>query len=178
MRFLNGDKFEWTLALIKPDAVMANKATDILDDMGKLWVIADVVMARFDAGILKRFYSDHTGKAFFDDLVSFMSSGPMFAVTLVGPDVIAKWREQMGATDPKKADQNSFRGRYAAMDGVVMHNVVHGSDSLSRAEIEMHLVRRFVFSGFGDGVDYALKQYAGAKWSTKLAGVEYPQGDR
>ncbi len=178
MRFLNGDRLEWTFALIKPDAVLMNKATDILDDMGKLWVIADVVMARWKPLEIATFYAEHGARPFFPTLVEFMSSGPMFAVTLVGPDVVAKWREQMGATDPKKAEEGSFRHRYAAMDGVIMHNVVHGSDSSQRASIELGMVPKRIAPNFGEGLPYALERYAGAKWSTRLAGVEYPQGDR
>lgn len=181
MRFLNGDPLSHTLALIKPDAVLANQATDILDDMGKLFVIADVVMAKWTPGQVSMFYAEHEGKAFFPNLVKFMSSAPMFAVVLVAPDAVAEWREQMGETSPNLArvySPHSFRARYAADKGVVMHNVVHGSDSLVRAELEVAFVKKHIATCFGDGLGFMLEKYKGAK--TKSVGgqqvIEYPFG--
>ena len=80
------------------------------------------------------FYAVHKGRPFFDDLVSFMTSGPVMIQVLEGENAVLKNRELMGATDPKKADAGTIRADFAQS---IDANAVHGSDSLENAAIEV-----------------------------------------
>ncbi len=126
---------ERTLSIIKPDAVAKNVVGQILARFEKagLKVIAARMMqlSRADA---EAFYAVHKARPFFNDLVGFMISGPVMVQVLEGEGAIAKNRELMGATDPKKADKGTIRADFAdSIDA----NAVHGSDAPETAAVEI-----------------------------------------
>ena len=116
-----------TLSIIKPDAVAKNVIGEIISRFEKndLKIIAAklITLSDSDAG---GFYAEHEGKPFYNDLIAFMTSGPVFIQVLEGEDAIAKNRELMGNTDPSKADVGTIRADYAQ---TIDANAVHGSDS-------------------------------------------------
>ncbi len=124
-----------TLSIIKPDAVAKNVIGEILSRFEKnnLKIIAAklISLSASDAG---GFYAEHEGKPFYDDLIEFMTSGPVFIQVLEGEDAISKNRELMGNTDPSKADPGTIRADFAL---TIDANAVHGSDSEKSAEREI-----------------------------------------
>jgi nucleoside-diphosphate kinase len=126
---------ERTLSIIKPDAVKKNVIGEILArfERAGLRVVAARMMhlSRAEA---EGFYAVHRERPFFKDLVDFMVSGPVMVQVLEGPDAIAKNRELMGATDPKKAAKGTIRADHAdSIDA----NAVHGSDGPGTARVEI-----------------------------------------
>jgi len=126
---------ERTLSIIKPDAVKKNVIGKILarfEDAGLRVVAARMMhLSRTEA---EGFYAVHRERPFFRDLVDFMISGPVLVQVLEGPDAIARNRELMGATDPKKAAKGSIRADFAdSIDA----NAVHGSDGPDTARVEI-----------------------------------------
>ena len=124
-----------TLSIIKPDAVAKNVIGEIISRFEKnnLKIIAAklITLSASDAG---GFYAEHQGKPFYDDLIEFMTSGPVFIQVLEGEDAISKNRELMGNTDPSKADPGTIRADFAQ---TIDANAVHGSDSEISAEREI-----------------------------------------
>ena len=124
-----------TLSIIKPDAVAKNVIGEIISRFEKnnLKIIAAklITLSAADAG---GFYAEHKGKPFYDDLIEFMTSGPVFIQVLEGEDAISKNRELMGNTDPSKADPGTIRADFAQ---TIDANAVHGSDSEISAEREI-----------------------------------------
>lgn len=126
---------EYTLSLIKPDAVEANHIGDIIARFEKNGLkIAAIKMVSLTKDQAGEFYSVHKERPFYNDLVTFMSSGPIVAVVLEGDNAVAKNRELMGATDPKKASPGTIRADFAQS---VQKNAVHGSDSKDNAKKEI-----------------------------------------
>ena len=126
---------ERTLSIIKPDAVAKNVIGQIYSrfEGAGLKVIAARMMQMSDAQA-EGFYAVHKERPFFRDLVKFMVSGPIMVQVLEGPNAIAKNRELMGATDPKKADKGTIRADFAdSIDA----NAVHGSDGPDTARQEI-----------------------------------------
>ena len=126
---------ERTLSIIKPDAVKKNVIGQILArfEGAGLRVVAARMMflSRAEA---EGFYAVHRGRPFFNDLVAFMTSGPVLVQVLEGDNAIAKNRELMGATDPKKAAKGTIRADFAdSIDA----NAVHGSDAQETAKTEI-----------------------------------------
>ena len=126
---------ERTLSIVKPDAVAKNVIGKILSrfEGGGLKIVAARMMqlSRADA---EAFYGVHRERPFFKDLVSFMISGPIMVQVLEGENAIAKNRELMGATDPKKAAPGTIRAEFAdSIDA----NAVHGSDAPETARAEV-----------------------------------------
>src|ERR687891_1975209 len=127
---------EQTLSIIKPDAVKKNAIGQILarfESAGLRIVAARMMHLSRDEA--EGFYAVHRGRPFFGDLVEFMTSGPVLVQVLEGDNAIAKNRELMGATDPKKAAKGTIRADFAdSIDA----NAVHGSDGpdTARKEIE------------------------------------------
>lgn len=126
---------ERTLSIIKPDAVAKNVIGQIytrFENAGLKVIAARMVqMSRTQA---ENFYAVHRERPFFKDLVDFMISGPVMVQALEGENAIAKNRDLMGATDPKKADKGSIRADFAdSIDA----NAVHGSDSPEAAAVEI-----------------------------------------
>ncbi len=126
---------ERTLSIIKPDAVAKNVIGKIYSrfETNGLKLIA-ARMLQLSRAEAEGFYAVHKGRPFFDDLVKFMISGPVMVQVLEGEGAIAKNRELMGATDPKKADQGTIRADFAdSIDA----NAVHGSDAVETAKVEI-----------------------------------------
>lgn len=126
---------ERTLSIIKPDAVAKNAIGQIVArfEQAGLKVIAARMMqlSREDAG---RFYAVHKERPFFNDLVDFMVSGPVFVQVLEGENAIQTNRDLMGATDPKKAEKGTIRADFAES---IDANAVHGSDAPETASVEI-----------------------------------------
>ncbi len=126
---------ERTFSIVKPDAVAKNVIGQIYSrfENAGLKIIAARMMqlSRADA---EGFYAVHKDRPFFKDLVEFMISGPVMVQVLEGENAIAKNRELMGATDPKKADKGTIRADFAdSIDA----NAVHGSDAPETAAVEI-----------------------------------------
>jgi len=126
---------ERTLSIIKPDAVAKNVIGEIYSRFEKagLKVIA-ARMTHLSRSEAEGFYAVHKARPFFNDLVSFMISGPVMIQVLEGEGAIAKNRELMGATDPKKADAGTIRADFAQS---IDANAVHGSDAPDTARVEV-----------------------------------------
>ena len=126
---------ERTLAIIKPDAVAKHAIGDIVRryEEAKLFPVA-MKMMRLSKGVAEGFYAVHRERPFFNDLTTYMSSGPVVVVVLEGKDAVKKHRDLMGATDPKKADPGTIRAAHGAS---IEANAVHGSDSTENAQIEI-----------------------------------------
>ena len=126
---------ERTLSMIKPNAVQAGNIGDIIARFEREGLkIAALRMCHLGRREAEAFYAEHRGKPFFDELIGFMSSGPMCAIVLEGEGAIEKNREIMGATDPAKAAPGTLRALFAAS---MTQNAVHGSDSPGSAEREI-----------------------------------------
>jgi nucleoside-diphosphate kinase len=126
---------ERTLSIIKPDAVAKNVIGKIYSrfETNGLKIIA-ARMLQLSRAEAEGFYAVHKGRPFFEDLVKFMISGPVMVQVLEGDGAIAKNRELMGATDPKKADKGTIRADFAdSIDA----NAVHGSDAADTAKVEI-----------------------------------------
>jgi nucleoside-diphosphate kinase len=126
---------ERTLSIIKPDAVAKNLIGKIYTrfEDGGLRVVA-AKMAHLDKARAGAFYAVHKSRPFFNDLVSFMTSGPVMVQVLEGEDAVAKHRAIMGATNPKDAAPGTIRADFAAS---VEENAVHGSDAADTAKTEI-----------------------------------------
>ena len=124
-----------TFSIIKPDAVAKNVVGQIVSrfESHGLKVVASR-MKHLSRGEAEGFYSVHRERPFFKDLVEFMISGPVVLQVLEGENAIAKNRELMGATDPKKADPGTIRADFASS---IDANAVHGSDAPETAAIEI-----------------------------------------
>ena len=126
---------ERTLSIIKPDAVGKNVIGQIIArfEAAGLKVVAARLM-QLSTADAEAFYAIHKERPFFRDLVSFMISGPVFVQVLEGENAIARNRELMGATDPKKAEKGTIRADFAdSIDA----NAVHGSDGAETAATEI-----------------------------------------
>ena len=132
---------ERTLSIIKPDAVAKNVIGQIYArfEAAGLKVIA-ARLAQLSRAEAEAFYGVHKGRPFFNDLVSFMISGPVMIQALEGENAILKNRELMGATDPKKAAAGTIRADFAES---IDANAVHGSDAAETAQVEI----AFFFAG-------------------------------
>ena len=126
---------ERTLSIIKPDGVekgVIGKVIGRFEQEG-LKPVA-IRMARLSQAEAEGFYAVHKARPFFNDLVAFMTSGPVVLMVLEGDDAVAKNREVMGATDPAKAAPNTLRKLHASN---IEKNTVHGSDSVENAKVEI-----------------------------------------
>ncbi|MBP3207604.1 MAG: nucleoside-diphosphate kinase [Campylobacter sp.] len=126
---------EQTLSIIKPDAVKKGVIGKIISrfETNGLRIAAakKMQLSRYDAG---KFYEIHKERPFYNDLIDFMTSGPVVVMVLEGENAVAKNRELMGATDPKKAEKGTIRADFAES---IDANAVHGSDSLENAKNEI-----------------------------------------
>lgn len=126
---------ERTLSIIKPDAVAKNVIGEIYSRFEKAGLrIVAAKMVHLTQAQAEGFYAEHKERGFFADLVAFMTSGPVMIQVLEGENAIAKNRELMGATDPKKAEPGTIRADFAQS---IDANAVHGSDSPASAEREI-----------------------------------------
>src|SRR4029078_3673857 len=126
---------ERTLSIIKPDAVAKNVIGAIYSrfENAGLKIIA-ARMAHLSRAEAEAFYAVHKTRPFFNDLVTFMMSGPVMIQVLEGEEAIAKNRQLMGATDPKKAARGTIRADFAKS---IDANAVHGSDGPDTAKTEI-----------------------------------------
>jgi nucleoside-diphosphate kinase len=126
---------ERTLSIVKPDAVEKNVIGEIYTrfERAGLKVIA-ARMLQLSRAEAEGFYAVHRERAFFKDLVDFMTSGPVMVQVLQGEDAVQKNRDLMGATDPKKAQKGTIRADFAES---IDANAVHGSDSAENAAVEI-----------------------------------------
>ena len=126
---------ERTLSIVKPDGVRKNVIGEVYRrfEQASLKIIAARMM-KLSQAQAEGFYAVHRERPFFRDLVSYMTSGPVIVQVLEGDDAVAKHREIMGATDPKKAAPGTIRADLAES---IEQNVVHGSDSLENAAREV-----------------------------------------
>ncbi len=126
---------EYTLSMIKPNAVKTGNIGNIIARFEKEGLkVAALKMKHLSKREAQAFYAEHDGKPFFEELVTFMSSGPMCAIVLEGDGVIDKNREIMGNTNPEKAAPGTLRTLYAKN---MTENAVHGSDSPASAAREI-----------------------------------------
>ncbi|WP_281951357.1 nucleoside-diphosphate kinase [Nitrosophilus kaiyonis] len=129
-----------TLSIIKPDAVEKNVIGKIIDRFEsnglRIAAMKKIKLTKDDAA---KFYEVHKERPFFNDLVEYMTSGPVVVMVLEGENAVAKNRELMGATNPKEAAPGTIRADFAES---IEANAVHGSDSLENAQKEI----RFFFA--------------------------------
>jgi len=128
---------ERTFSIVKPDATARNLTGKIvakLEDAG-LRVVAQK-RVKWSKDQAEAFYAVHKERPFFNDLVAFMTSGPIVVQVLEGENAVAKNREVMGATNPEQAAEGTIRKEFAEN---IERNSVHGSDSLENAKIEIEL---------------------------------------
>ena len=124
-----------TLILVKPDAFARHLTGEIIARFERKGLhLARLRLMTLDVATAKHHYAEHEGKPFFDGLVSFITSGPIVAMVLEGPNAIEAARQLIGATNGIEASPGSIRGDYALE---VRRNLVHGSDSPESAEREM-----------------------------------------
>jgi nucleoside-diphosphate kinase len=126
---------ERTLILCKPDAVSRGLIGEIAARIERRgYVISAMKLMQIDGERAREHYAEHRGKQFFDDLVSFITSGPLVAMAVEGEGVIEGCRQLIGATNPLAAAPGSIRGDFAQAIG---RNLVHGSDSAASAQREL-----------------------------------------
>ncbi len=124
-----------TLAIIKPDAVESGKAGKILAHLETAgFAIRALRLTRLNTAQARAFYAVHEGRPFYDELVQFMTSGPVIPMVLEADDAVARLRETIGATDPAEAAEGTVRKLYAESKG---RNAIHASDSDANAESEI-----------------------------------------
>ena len=126
---------ERTFSIVKPDGVARNLIGQVYGRFEKAGLrIVAARMLQLTKAQAEGFYAVHKARPFFNDLVAYMTSGPVIAQVLEGENAVLKHREIMGATDPKKAAPGTIRADLAES---IEHNVVHGSDSAENAAIEI-----------------------------------------
>jgi len=123
-----------TFAMIKPDSFKNGHTSEILLEIlkagFKLRAIKITVLTRDKA---EQFYEEHRSKEFFEQLTTFMSSGPVMALILEKPDAVNEYRKLIGKTDPEKAEEETIRKKYGTS---TTQNAVHGADSPEHAQRE------------------------------------------
>lgn len=131
-----------TFTMIKPDAVQNGHAGKILDQMTEAgFKVIALKYMQLDESTAGNFYGVHRERPFFKDLVTFMTSGPIYAAILEKENAVADFRTLIGATNPAEAAEGTIRQRFAKS---IDANAVHGSDSDENADIEGN----FFFSQF------------------------------
>ena len=126
---------ERTLSIIKPDAVAANRIGAIIGRLEEAGLrVVGQRMVHLEREQAEAFYAVHRERPFYQDLVAFMTSGPVVVQVLEGDNAIERNREVMGATDPAKAEPGTIRADFATN---IEENAVHGSDSAETAEREI-----------------------------------------
>jgi nucleoside-diphosphate kinase len=123
--------------MVKPDGVRRRLVGEVvrrIEDKG--YELKEMKLFTMEESLAKKHYAEHTEKPFFGELVSFITSGPVVAMVVEGPDAVAGMRGIMGATNPLEAAPGSIRGDFASF---ITENIVHGSDSPESAEREINL---------------------------------------
>jgi len=133
---------ERTLGIVKPDAVEQRKVGEVVAMIEASGLsIHAMRMIHLSRPQAEGFYEVHRGKPFFDELVRFMTRGPVVVMALEGEGAVLRYRELMGATDPAKAAAGTIREKYGTHVG---ENACHGSDSPENARVEVN----YFFPGF------------------------------
>ncbi len=128
---------ERTFVMVKPDGVRRRLVGEVIRRIeAKGYDVVEMKLMTIPGELAREHYGEHVDKPFFGDLVSFVTSGPVVAMVVEGPDAIIGMRQIMGATDPLDAAPGSIRGDYASF---ITENIVHGSDSAASAEREIKL---------------------------------------
>jgi nucleoside-diphosphate kinase len=128
---------ERTLILVKPDAFARNLTGEIIARFERKGLrLAALKLMTMNRDLASRHYAEHEGKPFFDELVEFITSGPLVAMVLQGEAAVEAARQVIGATNPLQASPGSIRGEFATAVG---QNMVHGSDSPESAAREVSL---------------------------------------
>ncbi|HET6750026.1 MAG TPA: nucleoside-diphosphate kinase [Actinomycetes bacterium] len=128
---------ERTLVLCKPDAVARGLVGEVVGRLErKGFRLLAMELRTLDEAVAKQHYAEHEGKPFFDDLVRFITSGPLVAICVEGPEAVTAVRTLMGPTNPVAAAPGSIRGDYGLE---IEKNLVHGSDSAESAVRELAL---------------------------------------
>ncbi len=131
-----------TFTMFKPDAVVNGYAGKILNDITEAgFAIIAFKYTKLSPEMAGKFYAVHQERGFYNDLVSYMSSGPIYVAILQKVNAVADFRTLIGATDPSKAEAGTIRAKYAKS---IEANAVHGSDSDENANIEAN----FFFTQF------------------------------
>ena len=126
---------ERTLVLVKPDGVQRGLAGAVIDRIERSGLrISALKLIQMDRSLAERHYAEHVGKPFYDGLVDFITSGPVVAMCVDGPNAIASVRRLMGATDPQEAGPGTIRGDLAVEIG---RNLVHGAANAEDAAREV-----------------------------------------
>lgn len=128
---------EYTFAMIKPDAVLAKhsgKIIDMIEQHG--FDIIRMHKVNLTQEAAAEFYEIHKDKPFFQDMITFICSGPAIILALEKENAVANWRKLIGATDPAKADKGTIRHLFGSS---IDKNAVHGSDSAENAEKELSM---------------------------------------
>ena len=126
---------EETLSIIKPDAVERNLSEDIKQEFkNKGFIISKEKKIKLEKHEAEKFYKVHETKPFYNDLCSYLSSGPIVVMILQKENAILENRKLMGATDPTKAEEGTIRKKYGIS---IDKNSVHGSDSPENAKVEI-----------------------------------------
>ncbi len=126
-----------TLILVKPDAFARGLTGEIIARFERKGLkIVALKLTTLDVQVAEQHYAEHDGKPFFEELVSFITSGPLVAMVLEGHEAVKAARQVIGATNPLEAAPGSIRGDFALEVG---QNMVHGSDSDESAEREANL---------------------------------------
>ena len=123
--------------MVKPDGVKRRLVGEVISRLErKGFDIVEMKKMQIPREMAERHYGEHKGKPFYEDLVSFITSGPVVAMVVEGENAIAAWRKMMGATNPADAEGGSLRGDFAT---TIDENVVHGSDAPDTAEREIDI---------------------------------------
>jgi len=126
-----------TFFMVKPDGVKRNIVGQVINRVEQEgFTISKMKMMNISTELAEEHYGEHKDKPFFQDLVSFITSGPVVAMQVEGEDVVSEVRRIMGATNPSDADAGTIRADFATK---LEENVVHGSDSEKSAERELSL---------------------------------------
>ncbi|ACA58656.1 nucleoside-diphosphate kinase [Candidatus Desulforudis audaxviator] len=136
-----------TFVMVKPDGVQRGLVGEVITRFERRgFKLVALKLLWIDRGLAERHYEEHRGKPFFDELVRYITSGPVAAMVLEGREVVTTVREMMGATQPAKALPGTIRGTYGIDVG---RNIVHGSDSAASAAREIGL-----FFADGELIEY------------------------
>jgi nucleoside-diphosphate kinase len=128
---------ESTLLIIKPDGVRRRLIGEVLRRVEEAGLTIDQLrLETIDRAMAEEQYGEHRAKPFFDELVEFITSGPVVVARVTGENAISVWRDLMGPTDPADAPPGTIRGDFAS---IITENVVHGSDSPDSADRELKL---------------------------------------
>jgi nucleoside-diphosphate kinase len=128
---------ERTFVMVKPDGVRRRLVGEVVRRIeAKGYDIKEMRLFTIDVSLAHKHYAEHSEKPFFNELVTFITSGPVVAMVVEGPDAVAGMRQIMGATNPLDAAPGSIRGDFASF---ITENIVHGSDSPESAGREVNL---------------------------------------